>query len=329
MSNLETTYMGLRLKNPIIIASSGLTSKLDSINKLEKNDAAGIVLKSIFEEQILSEAASIGKVGGSSSIHAQADDYINYYVKQNTLGNYLKLIEDCKNEIKIPVIASVNCTSAKAWAGFAKSIMNAGADALELNIYILPFDEKIKGEDIENRYFDIIHQISREISIPIAVKIGYHFSSLANTIVRLSKTKISGLVLFNRFMNLDIDINSMEVKSSDIFSTPDEIFRSLRWIGLLYDNVSCDLAATTGIHDGYGIVKAILAGAVCVEIATAIYKNGPQYITKMLDQINGWMQKHGYESINDFRGKSSDTQVKNPQVFERAQFMKYFSDYQQ
>jgi dihydroorotate dehydrogenase (fumarate) len=327
MTDLSVKYMGLYLKNPVILSASVLTSSVEKVKKLAQNNAAAVVLNSIFEEQIIGEASSISKSGGSINTSVASDDYINYYVKQNSLNNYLKLIEECKKNTDIPVIASVNCISPKSWTEYAASIENAGADALEMNIYILPFDEKKKGDDIEKVYFKIINEVKKKINIPIAVKIGYHFSSIANTIVGLSRTGIKGLVLFNRFMNLDIDIEKMKISAKNILSSPDEIYRSIRWIGLLYDNVSCDLAASTGIHDGAGIIKSLLAGAAAVEIASAVIKNGPGHINTMLDQLKAWMSKHGYNSINDFRGKMSDTKVKNPQVYERAQFMKYYSDY--
>ncbi len=325
MNKLKVQYMGLELKNPILIGSSGLTADVESIKRLEQNGAGGVVLKSIFEEQILLEAGSIEDAGDSINNDFEASNYIKHYVKQNNLNDYLSLIENVKKKVSIPVIASVNCVSSGEWTTFTKSIEKAGADALELNLFILPSDEKMKSEAIETQYFDIINKVHKETNIPLSVKISPHFSGIANMIVNLSKTGISGLVLFNRFFNPDIDIESMQVVSSHIFSRPEELSVPLRWIGLLSDKVKCDLAVTTGIYDGRDIVKAILAGAACVETVTTIYRNGPEHLALMLDQIEGWMEKHGYDSIDKFRGKMSQSRLKQPGQFERAQFMKYFS----
>ncbi|MBN2040190.1 MAG: dihydroorotate dehydrogenase-like protein [Spirochaetes bacterium] len=325
MSDLKTTYMGLELKNPIMAGSSGFTSTVDKVKELEDNGIGGVVLKSIFEEQIMLEADSIIKSGDSVNADIAADDYIKYYIQQNNLNNYLKLIEDLKKQVSIPVIASVACVSDKGWTDFTESIENAGADALELNTYILPFESKIKSKEIEKKYFDIVYSAKKHISIPLAVKLPYYFTNLSRMIIELSKTGIDGLVLFNRFLKFDIDIESIKIQPGGIFSAPEEISVPLRWISLLSDDVKCDLAASIGIHDGYDAIKTILTGATCVEIASTIYKNGPSYIGKMIDQMEDWMKRHSFKSINNFKGKMNQANVKDPQQLERAQFMKYFS----
>lgn len=325
MNNLKVQYMGIELKNPILVGSSGLTADIESIKRLEENGAGGVVLKSLFEEQIMLEAGSIEDAGESINNDLDASNYIKHYVKQNNINDYLTLIEKLKNEVSIPVIASLSCVSPGGWTEFTKSIEKAGADALELNLFVLPADETVKSETIEQQYFEIIQKVRKEINIPLAVKISPHFSGIANIIVNLSKTGISGIVLFNRFFNPDIDIEKMQITSSHVFSKPEELSVPLRWIGLLSDKVKCDLAATTGIYDGRDVIKTILAGAACVEVVTALYRNGPEYIAFMLDQLQGWMEKHGYDSIDKFRGKMSQSKLKQPGQFERAQFMKYFS----
>jgi dihydroorotate dehydrogenase (fumarate) len=322
MIDLTTKYMGLTLKNPIIIGSCGLTNSTESIKKLEANGAAGVVLKSIFEEQILMESDSMkhGQVA-----HTEEADYINYYTRQHHLDEYLKLVENTKKQVSIPVIASINCVSSSEWTSFAKKIQDAGADALELNMFIMPGNSRQKGEEIERIYFDIISEVRKHITLPLALKIGFYFSGLANMIFNLSVRKINAIVLFNRFYQPDIDLDKMEITSADVFSTPQENALPLRWIGMMADEVKCDLASTTGIHDGLTIIKNLLAGAKAVQIATVIYQKGPEHINVMLDQIKKWMEKNNYSSLQKIIGKLSQARIKDPVLYERSQFMRYFS----
>lgn len=322
MINLETQYMGLTLRNPIIVGSSGLTNSVEKIKELETNGAGAVVLKSIFEEQIQMEVNSLTT---EHLGHAEEMDYITQYTKQHTLDEYLKLIKESKQAVSIPVIASINCISSTEWVTFARRIQDAGADALELNVFIMPANFQQKGEEIEQRYFDIIAQVREQIDIPIAVKMSYYFSGLSNMVFNISVRDVQGIVLFNRFYSPDIDLDTMEMVSSHVFSTADEYCRPLRWIGLLADHVKCDLAASTGIHDGFCAVKNILVGAKAVQVASVIYKKGPAHIKVMLDQIETWMKDHNYTSLKDFQGKMSQDHIKNPVLYERAQFMKYFA----
>jgi dihydroorotate dehydrogenase (fumarate) len=322
MPKLETKYMGLTLRNPIIIGSSGLTNSVDKIKELETHGAGAVVLKSIFEEQILMEVNSLRSDYWG---HAEEADYLAQYTQQHTLDEYLALIGSAKKAVSIPVIASINCVSPTHWTSFAKKIQDAGADALELNIFILPADYKQKGENVESIYFDIINEVRSKVTIPISVKMSRYFSGLANMIFELSVRKIQGIVLFNRFYTPDIDIEKMEVVSSHVFSSPEEISEPLRWVGMLADKVKCDLAASTGIHDGEGVLKCLLAGAKAVQIASTIYKNGPAHIETMLEQVKNWMKNHRCNSIQEFTGKLSHKHLKDPVIYERVQFMKYFT----
>ncbi|MEN8154589.1 MAG: dihydroorotate dehydrogenase-like protein [Acidobacteriota bacterium] len=322
MTDLKTSYLGLELKNPVIVGSCGLTNSVENIKKLEENGAGAVVLKSIFEEQISME---IGSFDTGTLEHTEGYDYISEYTKQHNLNKYIKLIKELKKEVSIPVIASINCITSGEWASFAETIQSAGADALELNIFILPGDFKNKGENIERIYFDIIKNVEKKISIPFSIKISSYFSGLANTIFNLSLTSVSGIVLFNRFYNPDIDIDKLEVVSAGIYSSQSENAMPLRWIGILSDHAKCDLVSSTGVHNGKDVVKNILVGAKAVQVVTSIYKNGPEYIKTILNEIEEWMREHNYSTLNDFRGKLSRDKVKDPQVFERVQFMKYFS----
>lgn len=322
MVDLTTEYMGLKLKNPIIIGSCGHTNSAASIAKLEANGAAAVVLKSLFEEQILMEVDSLQS---DQSIHAEELDYIRGYTRQHNLDEYLNLVSEAKKAVSIPIIASINCISVSEWTTFGKKLQDAGADGLELNMYIMPGDIKQKSEDIEKIYFDIIAEVNKHVSIPIAAKIGSYFTGMANMIFDLSIREASAIVMFNRFHRPDIDLKKMEMSSADIFSTPEENLLPLRWIGMLSDKVECDLAASTGIHDGYAVIKNLLAGASAVQIATIIYKKGPEYIGEMLGQMEEWMNGKKYAAIKDIIGKLNHGHIKNPALYERSQFMKYFS----
>ena len=324
MPVLFTRYMNLKIKNPIIVGSSGLTGTAEGVKKLEENGAGAVVLKSIFEEEILYEMDRMfgGKV--LSSYELERYDYYDYQIKQDNFGKYSKLIRECKEKVSIPVIASVNCTYSHEWAQYAKQLQSAGADGLELNMFFLPLNFSRSGEKMEETYFEIIEKIKKEVSIPIALKISHYFTNLGPMIQRLSETGIGGLVLFNRFYQPDIDIDNFSVLPSSILSTPEEIYMPLRWIALMSQKVSCDLCASTGIHDGKAVIKQLLAGAQAVQVVSTLYKNGMDRIGPMLDELEGWMTRHGFETIEQFRGQMSQDKSTDPSLYERVQFMKYF-----
>ena len=322
MSHLETTYLGLKLKNPVIVGSSGLTSSIEKIKKIEEKGAGAIVLKSIFEEQIKFEAGNIAQESGSP----EAWDYVNYYVKNNTVQEYLDLIKEAKKEVNIPVIASVNCVSAKEWIGFAKSIEEAGADAIEINVYVLPNDKNAPSEKYENLYYDLAEKLKEILTIPFAFKLGSQFSNLVGFIQKLH---VPGVILFNRFYAPDIDIDNLKFTSSEVFSSPADIRSSLRWVGIISSKITgVDIAASTGIHDGHAVVKQLLAGATAVQVCSTLYKNGIDHLESIIKELEAWMDNHGFDNISEFRGKMSYTKIDDPLVYERSQFMKYFSSVQ-
>ena len=331
MADLTTTFAGLHLKNPIIIGSSGLTDSLESIIELENRGAAAIVLKSLFEEEILREMkAQLKSMSSETFLYPETlEFYENNDVTEESTQQYLNLIEKTKYSVNIPVIASINCITSQQWTYFPKQIETAGADALELNIFILPSDLSRTGEENEKVYFEIIREVQKQVSIPIIVKLSYYFSNLATHLQKISQSGIKGMVLFNRFYNPDFDLETLEITSGSVLSTPSDIYLSLRWIAIMAERVNCDLAASTGVHDGSGLIKQLLAGANAVEIASTVYRKGSKQIGKMLDELEEWMDKKSFKSINDFRGKLSQAKSNNPAAFERVQFMKYFRGYQQ
>lgn len=325
MPDLSTKYMGLRLKNPIIAGSSGLTRSVENIVELEKQGAAAVVLKSLFEEQIRHEGAVSVAESTMGHYYSEADDYIRNYSRENSIEDYLKLIKDARAAVSIPIIASINCITSSDWTTFARRMQEAGANGLELNVFILPSDPYQDGEENERVYFDIVSRVKKQVSIPVALKISHYFSGLAKTALKLSWTGIDGMVMFNRFFSPDIDTETLKVKASHIFSHPDELTLSLRWVAMLSDRLHCDIAASTGIHDAQAVIKQLLAGARAVQIASVLYQEGFQSIPKMLDGLSEWMQGKGYERLEDFIGLLSVRKADNPAAYERVQFMKHFS----
>jgi len=325
MVNLETTFMGIKLKNPLIVGSSGLTNSVENIIEIEKNGAAAVVLKSLFEEQISHSASNTLMKNEFGNYYPEAEDYVRAYTRQADVENYIELVKKSKESVNIPVIASINCVSNSEWVDFAKRIEDAGADGIELNVFVLPSDIKKDGKDNELVYFDIVKSIKKIVKIPISLKVSYYFSGLAKTLNELSWSGINGLVLFNRFYSPDFDIESLEVKPSYIFSTPSDLSLSLRWVAMLSDHVNCDIAASTGVHNGKALIKQLLAGAKAVQVASILYKNGFKEIGSLLEDLEKWMERKNFSNIESFRGKLSVKKADNPAAFERVQFMKHFS----
>jgi len=250
-------------------------------------------------------------------------DYVKYYIKNNTVQEYLDLIKKAKTEINIPVIASINCVSSKDWVDFAKQIENAGADALEINVFVLPNDRNASGEKYESIYFDLADKLKKKITIPFAFKLGHHFTNLVGFIQKLH---VPGVVLFNRFYAPDIDVDKLKFIAAEVFSSPSDNRDTLRWVGIVSSKITqLDIAASTGIHDGDAVIKQILAGAKVVQVSSTLYKNGIAQLENIIQDVESWMEKKGFEHIDEFRGKMSYQNIKDPLIYERSQFMKYFS----
>lgn len=325
--DLSTTYLGFKLSNPIIVGSCGYTFSLKDIKTLVENGAAAVVLKSIFEEEIVWEMeTNLAQMQRPMTVYPEIYDYYDLDSIEDSVTKYLNLISDAKKEVSVPIIASVNCVSAHEWVPFAKRIESAGADALELNIFIMPSDLTRTSQENEQTYFDIINSVLNEVKIPVSVKISYYFTNLAAMIKRISETGVKGIVLFNRFFEPDFDLDTLTVVPTNVLSNPSDLGKSLRWVAIMSERVSCDLCASTGVHDGKSVIKQILAGAKAVQIASVLYRKGPKVIGEMLEEIKQWMQEKDFNSLDDFRGRMSQTKSLNPAVYERAQFMHYFSE---
>lgn len=331
MADLSTTYMGLELRTPLIAASSGLTDNIANLLRFEEHGVGAVVLKSLFEEEIILEKeARLAKMSSNSFIYPETLEFYDYHddADHESTHQYLEMVREASEKVKVPIIPSINCVTADQWTFFPRELELAGADAIELNIFIMPSDLKRSKSENEKVYFDIINEVTNQVKIPVSLKISFYFSDLAIMIKKLSETDIKGLVLFNRFYSPDIDTDAMEITSASVLSNPGDISTALRWIGIMHDHVSCDLAASTGVHTGNDLVKMILAGASAVQVASAFYKNGVDYASVLLKEMEEWMDKKGYKSIKDFKALMSQHETANPAVFQRVQFMKYFRGHQ-
>ncbi len=324
MADLSTKYMGLQLKNPIIVGSSGLTDSAEEIVELEKQGAGAVVLKSIFEEEIMMETEHLVYLAEQEGYDSKAFDYYDYKLKEEALTSYVKLIEDAKRSVQIPVIASVNCLSSHEWPYYAKKFEEAGADGLELNIFALPSNMNRTAAQNEKLYFSVAQKVKEEITIPVSLKISHYSAALAPFIRDLSHTGIDALVLFNRFWSPDFDIDNFKVVAGNVLSKSEELTLSLRWIAIMANRVGCDLSASTGVHDGTAVIKQLMAGASSVQVVSALYRNGKSYLQQMLGELSAWMNKHGFDSVDQFRGKMSQSKSEDPAMYERVQFMRYF-----
>jgi dihydroorotate dehydrogenase (fumarate) len=327
MINLSASYLGLNLKNPLIAASSGLTSNLSNLIELEKNGIAAVVLKSLFEEEIVVEMNNkMQDMNMHGFLYPETVEFYENLLEENEESSikYLELIREAKKHLYIPVIASVNCVTAGQWTYFPKEIQNAGADALELNLFILPTDSRRSGKENEDVYFSIINEVKKQVSIPVSVKTSFYFSNLLQMLGRISESGVKGMVLFNRFYSPDIDIDAMRVTSANILSHPEDLALTLRWIAIMSGRVACDLAATTGIHEGRDLVKVLLAGADAAQVASVFYQKGFVHAGTMLRDLENWMKQKSFTSISDFKGSLNQVNVNNPAAYERVQFMKYF-----
>jgi dihydroorotate dehydrogenase (fumarate) len=327
--DLSTTYLGLKLKNPLVPSAGPLSHSLESMKRLEDAGAAAIVMYSLFEEQIAHEAAELNHyLSYGTESYAEALTYFPEMGEYNaTPDQYVDLVRKAKQSLGIPVIGSLNGISPGGWISFGKKIEQAGADALELNVYYIPTDAHLTGQDVEDRYLEVLHAVKRAVNIPVAVKLSPFFSSLAHVAQRLDSAGADGLVLFNRFYQPDIDLETLEVQPNVILSTPHALRLPLRWIAILHGRLNADLAATGGIHSAQDVIKMLMAGADVTMMCSALLKNGPQHITQVLNDVNQWMFEHEYTSVQQMKGSMSHKSVADPSAFERANYMKALHQY--
>jgi dihydroorotate dehydrogenase (fumarate) len=329
VTDLSTTYLGLRLASPLVVSSSPLCESLDNLRRMEDAGAAAVVLHSLFEEQLALESNGLDRALATG---AESNPETSSYfpdLKSYNLGpdGYLDHIRKAKGALSIPVIGSINGVSPGAWVRFAKEMEQAGADAVELNVYFIPTDPKLTAADVEQRYCDLVREVKAAIRVPLAVKVGHQFSAFANLARRLEEHGADGLVLFNRFYQPDLDPDTLEVTSTLTLSSPYELLLRLHWVAVLYGRLRADLAVTGGVHGARDVLKAMMAGAAVAMTASALLKHGIDYLGVIRRDLVLWMEQQEYESVRQMRGSLSQRSAANPEAFERANYVKVLSSY--
>ena len=324
MTDLTTTYMGLTLKNPIVPSASPLAKRVDSIKQMEDAGAAAITMYSLFEEQIDLEAlAQHNFIEQTTFMSAEATAYFPKAADYNRgPDGYLELIRQAKEAVDVPVIGSLNGVTPGGWTRYARLIQDAGADALELNVYMLPTRLDLTSDGVENTYLEILRDVKASVKIPVAMKLSPFFSSLPNMARRLDKAGANALVLFNRFYQPDFDLEELAVTPHLVLSTPWEMRLPLRWIAILYGHIKASMALTTGVHTPDDVVKAVMAGADIANVASVLLERGPSHISELIGGLRQWMDEHEYESVAQMKGALSQRNVTEPAAFERANYMK-------
>lgn len=327
--DLTTKYLGFTLKNPFVISASPLSKEISNFKKMEDAGAAAIVLYSLFEEQLMLEQRELHyHTTQHNEITAEAGSYFPE-PSEYKLGpeEYLEHIAKAKKEVNIPIIASLNGKTEGGWTEYAKKMQEAGADAIELNIYNIPTDMNKEANDFENTYVNILKSVKSAVNIPVALKLSPYFSNMANMAHKFDEAGADALVLFNRFYQPDINLNELEITPSIELSNSSEIKLPMRWIAILKDKVKADLAATSGIHTGEDAIKMMMVGANAAMVCSALLKNGIYYLKTMIDQMNSWMEAKEYESVMQMQGSMSQSKIGNPVDFERAQYMRAITNY--
>lgn len=323
-TDLSGQYLGLKLANPLVISACPLTGNVDDLKRLEQSGAAAVVLPSLFEEQIEHEEMQMHELQefGTDSF-AEALSYFPEPADYRTgPQQYLELIGQAKQAVSIPVIASLNGTTTGGWTRYARMMQDAGADALELNIYYVAADTQTSAQDVEQRFVDLVAAVKQSVSLPVAVKLGPYFSAVANFAHRLVEAGADGLVLFNRFLQPDIDLRELQTVPRLVLSSPDELLLPLRWTAILYGRIKASLAITSGIHNVPALVKALLVGADVAMVASVLYRQGYGVLGQLLDGLRDWMAQHEYQSLGQLRGSMSQQHCPDPAAFERGNYMK-------
>jgi dihydroorotate dehydrogenase (fumarate) len=327
--DLRTRYLGMELRNPVVPSASTLSSRVDTLKRLQDAGAAAVVMQSLFEEQIEHEELEIHRfLEAGTDFTAEAASYFPELDDYNTgPDEYLRHLEQTKRDLEIPVIGSLNGSSTGGWIRYAKLIQEAGADALELNVYLVAADPETTPVEIEQRYLDLVEAVRGSVSIPLAVKVGPYFSAFANMARRLVVAGADGLVLFNRFLQPDIDLDTLDVDPTLHLSTSEEVRLPLRWIAILRGRLGCSLGATSGVHRWEDAAKLVLAGADVTMMASALFHQGPQQLTAVLDGLRTWLDEQGYESVEQAKGSVSQAAIADPAAFERTNYMKAVTTY--
>ena len=324
--NTETKFLGLDLKSPIIVGSCGLTADVDKMVQMEQAGAGAVVIKSVFEEQIIHDIKRNTHMVAPTDSYGDSYEYIAQHVADDSLERHFSMIREAKRRLTIPVIGSINCFSYENWLTYAMKFQEAGCDALELNMAILPYETSLSADDVDRTFNQIINTLRKSISIPICIKVGTYFTDMAKQMQQLSWMGIQGVTMFNKSVQVDIDTESETLKNASYLSTHEEMYNTLRWIALLAKKMRCDLSASTGVYTADDVVKMLLAGANSVQVVSCLYKNGIDTLRELNEGLRAWMRRKGYENIAAFRGKLSVMPTDKASVAMRTQFMKYFAE---
>ena len=329
MVDLKTTYLGLKLKNPLVASSSPLSEKVENVKRLEEAGVSAVVMYSLFEEQIIHESMELDHyLSQGTETFAEALSYLPDTGKYSLAPEkYLEQVRKVKQAVSIPVIGSLNGVSTGGWIKYARKIEEAGADALELNIYFLPNNPGLTASELEDSYVTLVRDVRAQIKIPLAVKLSPYFTALPNLAKRLVEAGANGLVLFNRFYQPDFDLEQLEVVSNLVLSNSAELRLPLRWIAMLYGRVQADFALTSGVHTAQDALKAVMAGASVAMTTSALLKNGIAKADEIVKGMESWMVEHEYESVQQMKGSMSQKAVAEPAAFERANYMKVLSSF--
>ncbi len=328
--NLETKYLGKTLRNPLVASASPLSENIDNIKKLEDAGIGAVVLHSLFEEQIRleQEEYNFHTTQGTDSFAESLSYFPDIHDYKTGPELYLEHIRAAKKAVDIPIIASLNGSTLGGWTAYAKEMEKAGADALELNIYSIPTDPNVSGAEVEKKYVDIVTAVKKEVSIPVALKLSPFFSNMANMASQFDKVGVDALVLFNRFYQPDINLEDYEVVPNILLSQSQAMRLPMRWIAILKDKITCDLAATSGIHTGTDVIKMLLVGANVTMICSSLLKHGISHVKNILDHMQNWMLEREYNSVSQLQGSMSQKKTSDPSSYERAQYMKAITKYQ-
>jgi dihydroorotate dehydrogenase (fumarate) len=316
----------LDLKSPIIVGSCGLTADVDKMVEMEKAGAGAVVLKSVFEEQIIYDIKRNTHVVAPTDNYGDSYEYIAAHVADDSLSKHFQMIRDAKKRLAIPVIGSINCFSYENWLTYAIKFQEAGCDALELNMAILPYETSLSADDVERTFSQIINTLRKSISIPVSIKVGTYFTDMAKQMQQLSWMGIQGVTMFNKSVQVDIDIEKETLQNASYLSNPEDLYNTLRWVAILSKKMRCDISASTGVYTADDVVKMLLAGATTVQVVSSLYKNGIGTIAQLNQGLNAWMEKKGYNSLSQFRGKLAVQPNDKASVAMRTQFMKYFAE---
>lgn len=323
--NTGAKFLGLDIKTPVVVGSCGLTGNLADLKRLEDAGAGAVILKSIFEEEIVYD------IKHSSSVYAPTDqyggsyEYIAAHVAADSMNRHFELISNAKKALSIPVIGSINCYSFENWVSYAKNFEDAGADGLELNIDVLPYETDTTGDDVERLFQNVIQSLKKTVSIPISIKVSNYFTDLAKFMQQLSWMGIANLTIFNKSINIDIDIDRQTIVNAPSLSTPEDLYNTIRWTAILSRKLRCPISASTGVHEAADVIKLLLTGAQTVQVVSCLYKKGINHLKSLNEGLQTWMQRKGYDNLDQFRGKLAVGHDEEASMFFRTQFMKYFS----